>query len=120
VIANHDNFTIASDRVLTVNVTSNDEGLPATTSFSVMLVPPPTYTTPTSTTPVNVNGGFQLTAQGTLSFSPAAAGSLKPGTVVKFMYYIQPIQAGSVRSNNATVTITITDSGESCEVASGA
>jgi hypothetical protein len=106
-----DSFTVAADQLLVTNVTYNDAGVTPLSSFGYLVVKAATYTTPSSTAAVQVPAGFQFTQQGQVLFSPAAAGKLRVGTVVTFVYAIQPLRSGAARSNNATVTITITDPG---------
>jgi hypothetical protein len=106
-MAADDFFTVPADKVLNTNVTSNDTGT-APTGYAWTMVRQPAYLTPGSTTPVPLSGGFSFSAAGIVSFSPAAAGNLKPGTVVTFVYLVTNT-ANGVRTNNATVTITVAD-----------
>lgn len=106
-----DDLTVSADGALSGDLPANDEGVAPNAGFLYSLVRNPTFTTPTSSTPVLLTGGFGQNALGQLNFfaTTAVNGGLKAGTVVTYTYAITtPIGA---KSNNATVTITITPGG---------
>lgn len=116
-IAVDDALRVPADRLLQTNVTSNDVNVSPLSNFAFYVVQTATYTTSASSTPVALPAGsLQLGTGGQVYFNPFTAGSLKAGTVVTFVYNIQPPYLAGTRppprSNNATVTITITDPGE--------
>lgn len=104
-MAVEDVLSIPADMPLSANMGANDAGVEPT-GFFFNIASPPVFTTPTSSTPVMLSGGFFLSTAGVLTFTPALSnGGLKAGTVVTYTYYITT--PSGAKSNNATVTITI-------------
>ena len=104
-----DNLTISADGVMNADLSANDVGADST-AFVYDVMRNPSFNTPASSAWVFLQGGFQQSGAGLLTFVPAlSSGGLRAGTVVNHTYFIAtPI---GVRSNNATVTITITPGG---------
>lgn len=107
-VAVDDSFTVNFDKALQAVVTANDEGMLSGVAYTAAVARLATVTTPANPTPVAMAAGpgLQFLPMGQLFFNPASY-QLKPGSVVTFTYYILPNVANAVRSNNATVTITI-------------
>jgi hypothetical protein len=90
-------------------VTANDVNITPISSFYFVIARQPTFLAPGSNTSVSLTSMNFYQQNGALSFTPNTA-QLKPGTVVTFAYFIRAPSTG-LRSNNATVTITIIDPG---------
>lgn len=109
-LANNDTFTNPVDVILRTNVSSNDANVTPLTSFKYVLARQPTYIVPGGNTSMTL-ASLVFSADGAITWNPVMQVPLQPGTVVTFAYYIQVNSASAARSNNATVTITLTPPG---------
>ena len=105
-----DFLSVPADRILQTNVTSNDLKVSPLSSYAFIAVKGGAYVAPGSSTPVVLTTGLVFGSSGSVFFNPFAAGNLKAGIVVTFVYNIQP-PSGARRSNNATVYLNVTAPG---------
>ena len=106
--ASDDSFTTPANRPLQTNVSYNDAGMQKDMNYGYIITSPITYTTAEGGSAQLPTYAVSWSNDGRFTFSPQQL-NLKAGVVVTFTYAILPYASGAIRSNNATVAITIAD-----------
>lgn len=107
-VAVDDAFSVPANRQLATNVSYNDEGRQKGISYNFAITSAITATTPEGNRTQLPSWAVAWSSEGKLAFNPASL-KLGAGVVVAFTYAIQPWAYRSIRSNNASVAISVTD-----------